>query len=573
MFISSLMVFILRVAQLHIGSRTSLSTFESLWQLVRSPRAITTLTWYIMSAFLFSEVYIFSTAGSANLSWVDPRRSYERPRLNERPVLLRSLFFLLATAQASLHLYRDCDQLPVPEATSPPNESIQKVQEAPPTTAVGSPLVRSKGTLNSVIQRSLSLTITTALAGPFVYFVILRRPAWSMAHGIGKVFFSVPKNAGPSGLTDVTALMVRFVFSALLLTILWEVSNQAFSLYASEQPLKKGVPLTTDSKDANGSLIAGLKAKKELTRSMAFWELAVITDRFDERRKTFYQDFDRKGGSTWAQVSTLCMVEIQSVVESIRAYQKPAAPAASTLPPAQPQTLPRMSQPLKEDNILNAAPRPNGAVEAIEAGIGAVAKSLGQSPSASPASTRARKMLEHGTDKVLSKEQQQQLSGPGLMQQANGYVLQFIQSPAGIVFRQSFARRVNAIVFGTPYSRVRTVQHAIHALCKLTVSSLREDNLGQVQKDVSTIIRVLVSTTQTLQNLLQTLPPHWTDVEFDGKRQVKEVDELLRTLRCGLEQVLFSFGEYADALGLSRSELRAAKEALNKRLEMEVSKK
>ena len=103
--------------------------------------------------------------------------------------------------------------------------------------------------------------------------------------------------------------------------------------------------------------------------------------------------------------------------------------------------------------------------------------------------------------------------------------------------------------------------------------SLKEDSLGQVAKDVPSIIRTLMTTIQNLQTLLQALPPHWSDVQFDGKRQVKEVDDLLAELRNGLEQVIICFGEYADALGLSRADLRAAKEAVNKKPEMEVARK
>lgn len=342
---------------------------------------------------------------------------------------------------------------------------------------------------------------------------------------------------------------------------------------AGEEPLKKDLPLTTDAKDPNGSLISGLKARREIPRAMAFRELALITSRFDERRKTLYQDLDRRGGSTWSQVSTLCLAQIQSVVKSIQAYQHPSGPAPAAAQQApQAQSLPKLSRPLQQDNILSAAPRTNGTLDAIASGLGAVAKSYGQSPVGSVA-PKAQKMLEYGTDKVLSKGQQQQLNTSGLMNRANEYFVQFIRSPVGSPFRQSFRRRINAIVFGQPFSRASNIINAAQSLCGLIVCSLKEDNLGQVQKDVPNIIRILVSTIQSVQNLVQTLPPHWTDVDFDQKRQVQEVDELLTTLRDGLEQILVSFGEYADALGLSRAELRIAKEVVNKRPEMEITKK
>lgn len=74
LFISTLSIFVLRVAQLHFGQRTTTSTFESFWQYTLSRNTILTCFWYLLSAFVFSELYIFSTAKSANLAWIDPGR-------------------------------------------------------------------------------------------------------------------------------------------------------------------------------------------------------------------------------------------------------------------------------------------------------------------------------------------------------------------------------------------------------------------------------------------------------------------------------------------------------------------
>jgi hypothetical protein len=58
LFISSLSIFVLRVAQLHFGPRTSISTFESFWNYLVSKNTILTCFWYSLSAFLFAELYI-----------------------------------------------------------------------------------------------------------------------------------------------------------------------------------------------------------------------------------------------------------------------------------------------------------------------------------------------------------------------------------------------------------------------------------------------------------------------------------------------------------------------------------
>jgi nucleoporin NDC1 len=69
LFISPLAIFVLRVGQMHIGSRTtssSLNTFHYLFPL----HVIQTLGWYIFSAWWFSELYKWSAPISAHLEWV-----------------------------------------------------------------------------------------------------------------------------------------------------------------------------------------------------------------------------------------------------------------------------------------------------------------------------------------------------------------------------------------------------------------------------------------------------------------------------------------------------------------------
>ncbi|GAB7348029.1 hypothetical protein MBLNU459_g6068t1 [Dothideomycetes sp. NU459] len=573
LFVSALAVFILRVAQLHFGARTTTSPLQTFWQYGLGWNTLQTAFWYLTSAFLFSEVYIFSTAQSANLAWVDPGRSYERPRMNERPVLFRSLFYLLAIAQSALHLYRDYDRVVM-------QQNVKEVPQSPDgktelVVVPKSALTQLQAATTSMVQNAISLVIVTTLSGPFVYFVFIRSAAWSLAFGVGRTFFSIPKAVKPSGLTDLTTLIFRFAWASLLLALLWELSNQIFTIYTAQDPVKKGQPLTAESKDPNGSLISGLRAKKTIPRTMAFWELSTITAAFEGRRKTIYQDIDRRGGSTWTQVSNICLAEIQSISQRVQDFQQPAT-TASDQAGAQAesiQKLPKISQPLKQDNILTAPAPPASGLQLVAGGVGTLAKHYGQSPSPNPLGANAQKLLEYGSSKVLTEQQQEQLSRSKLTTQANGYVVRLLRSPLGFFFRQSFSRRVNAVVFDSPYSRAKTISHAVQSICRLAVCSLREDSLGQVQKDVATIIRVLVSTIQNVQIFIQTLPPHWTDVEFDGKRQARDAEELLDVMRSGLEQLLSAFGEYADTIGLSRTEMRIAKDVARRGHEMEMKQK
>ena len=220
-----------------------------------------------------------------------------------------------------------------------------------------------------------------------------------------------------------------------------------------------------------------------------------------------------------------------------------------------------------------APPPPSTGLQAFESSVGLVARSYGQSHGATnPVSPRAQKLLEYGADRILTKEQQEQLGRAGMVNNANGLISWFIKTPIGMPFRQSFARRVNAVVFGVPFSTGTIITNAVNAVCGLAVASLKEDNLGQVQKDISTIVRTLIITTQQIQIFVRNLSPHWTDVDFDDNRQIPEIEELLKVLRDGLHEIVVTFGEYATNLGLSRSEMMIARDLAGRGLEMESVK-
>ena len=51
-----------------------------------------------------------------------------------------------------------------------------------------------------------------------------------------------------------------------MLLCIWEFSNAVFSAYVAQEPLKKDQPLTNDSRDPNGSLLNGLRSKKEIAK-------------------------------------------------------------------------------------------------------------------------------------------------------------------------------------------------------------------------------------------------------------------------------------------------------------------
>ena len=87
LFISALSIFVLRVAQIHIGmiayveqastvlkptigARTTASPFETVTRYLIRLNTVQTLAWYFFSAWWFSEVYMWSVPSSADLNWI-----------------------------------------------------------------------------------------------------------------------------------------------------------------------------------------------------------------------------------------------------------------------------------------------------------------------------------------------------------------------------------------------------------------------------------------------------------------------------------------------------------------------
>jgi len=589
LFLSVLSVFIIRLANLHVGEKNTTSGVETLYQHLTSARTYNTLWWYLVSAFVFGEVYIWSRGNDANLGWIDKGRHYERARLNENPIVLRSLYLYLAAVQTCVHLYSERDTVSLLKA-----EENNKQGSSEGTQSVR-PIDKLKQTLPTIAQQSFKLMILGLVTIMPIYLIFLRRTAWSWTSFFGRIFFrNLPKHSTPAGFIHLPGLIWQSASSCLMMIFLWEISNAVFTLYVAQPPLKKDNPLTseikdnagsyvTKSQDPNGSLLNGLKSKKEVPKTFAFWELYLICTQFDARRKTIFNEVDRKTGSTWVQMSTACLSEIEAIRSRIRASQDPvegrAKMAAEELARKQQEHLigHPQTEPMGLPSIANRGVQ-DGEVFAKQSSsfaqnVGALARSVGQSPNAhNPLTPRARRALEWGTDRVLSKEQQAQLSKQALGKETNAYVLSFLQTPVGEPFRKTFARLANAVIFGIPHSNRVNIVHAIRSLTSLVLASLKEDDYGQASKDVPAIIRAYTATIGEIQRFLAVLEPSWTDVEFDANksRQVREISDVVQELRNGLEQMLLAFGEYAGSLGLSKREVREAKEAVGKGLGSEM---
>ncbi|KAK0915498.1 hypothetical protein LTR02_001174 [Friedmanniomyces endolithicus] len=599
LFVPVLAVFIIRVMNLHVGKRTTTSMAETLYIQVAASgiKTAATVGWYAFSAWMFGEVYIWSRSRGANLGWVDMGiAGYERPTVNENPILLRSVFVVLAVGQAVLHLARDYDRIAIEET-----EGRASQLQAEEVSRLPEPMQLLAQQLWPITGKVARLVVPGTVFSIPIYFMFIRRPAWNyLAYPIARVLVrQLPPNNGPTAIMHPLTLLWQALTASTILVILWELSNAIFTIHVSQPPLKRGQPLTSEVKDAsgvvlsrsrdpNGSLIRGLKAKKDVPRAFAFWELCLICidPRFETRRKSIFADVDRKPLSSWQEISSLCLAEIAAIGTRIRVAQEPSASASqqqqqviSQQQQQQLQSAPQLGLPrIARQSVLNdrAVVLPGrggsarGSAGQALAAVGSAAKSIGQSPT--PASG-ARKSSVAQYSRQAIEYSMNKAGNNTLLSGWQTRALDFLRTPLGEPFRRTFARTVRAVVLGVPSSNGVDLVHASKSLTALAGVSLKEDNFGQAQRDIVSIIRVYTSSVMSIGNFIAGLPAHWTDVCFDdgqrgvsrnanGNGELDEVRVVLEVLREGLEELMLAFGEYVEGLGLSKAEIRTVRETI-----------
>lgn len=582
LFVSCLSIFVLRVGQMHIGQRTTsppISTFNHLFPL----RMVQTLGWYLFSAWWFSEVYVWSAPAIADLGWVKFGRLDMRASLNEKPVYLHSYHIVLAFIQAMVHLYCDFDRISIPASTKDREGTDERTHPVLPVSH------RMKKNFPTCVFAALIRSVVIAALFPFLYMIIVRRTAWSISLYFAKLFWNFSRSAAqPPGWFPPLGVLMRSFISGGLLVVCWQTTNLFFSVFIGKEPLKRGQPLTSEAKDPNGSLLNGLKSGKELVKSFAFWELCLISQRSPDRRKAIFSDIDREGGATWSQILDVSVQVIKDISARIEKSKSPPFGAKPSSQNEQPepvlQTLPRLTEPLKDGGVFAPRPRASTRQQKFQEAISSTAKSYGQSPDWTPrARARARDVFDRASAAVLSPERRQKLlasSGelkkltappPSQPEKLHPLVAKVLRFPLGLPFRQVYAQRLCGIVFGSPYASLCPVVDAIESLTRLLVASLEEDPYGKVQADISTIISLFTDTTIILDGFVRGgLDIHWTDVDFppssepqaqEVARRVPDVELVLETLRRSLAGLLSTFGPYLKQVGISGKDLRLAREA------------
>jgi nucleoporin NDC1 len=295
---------------------------------------------------------------------------------------------------------------------------------------------------------------------------------------------------------------------------------------------------------------------------MAFWELALITDAFPDRRKTIYAEMERKNAPTFQQVTDICLAEIRLLIDRLNVGLDPTyQPAASSAAPHPAPTLnlvPQISKPIKDDKqVVALPPKPSTKWEQFEAVTSGIAKMHSSSENSQQAYGR------EAINKGLKKAQEGAQQAESVASTASDKIL---SSPFGYVFGHSLPRRAKLVVLGAPYSHLSLVCNAITALSNLAAFSITEDQIGRFHNVVPSIIRAFTTAIKKIDAYMSSLQVHRSDKETlakpEGERKkVPEVDQVRECLQQGLQNILAGFEKYLGGMGMSLLEISDAKKA------------
>lgn len=565
LFIPALIVYVLRVAQWHVGHRNTQTPWETFSKYALRKSTVITLACYTLSAWFYSEVYIWSRSRASRLDFTDQGKHYERIKLNERPLYLRYLFIALAVVQGVRHLWRDYDRINIP-AMNPKNE--RDAATATPMVKPRHALIRS---LKPMATTAIAQALLTVGAGSVLYFIGLRYFLWENYYAVAKKVLNLGRNTRPTGVAPFVPLVLMFISQGFMLSLLWQFANRAFDTYIAQAPLKKDQPITNESKDPNGSLLNGLKSKKETSKAIALWELALITERFSDRRKTVYGELQRKKAPTYKQVTDICLAEVRLLISRLSIALDPKFrledEKGTQQKPPPISLVPQIAQPLKEGPITAPVQAPGDRVGKFGDFTASFAKSH-SSPQNSQ-SAKAREIIKKGHERVAKGAKEVESA-------SSTYFTRLVASPLGWVFRHNLRRTVSLIITGAPYSRISLLCNAITTLTNLSVYSIKEDEYGQFQSVVPDIIRVFTTAIKKVDEYLGKVEVHWSDLEYQAlppaDRKVPEAEQVRDCLSDGLGRILRAFGEYLPSMGMSRLEVQDAKKSAAKGPEMAMAR-
>ncbi|KIW09887.1 hypothetical protein PV08_11988 [Exophiala spinifera] len=539
----SLCIFFPQIAGLKIGRQTAASPFGMFRRIVLSTTTFWTVFWYLLSAFVFTSVYTWS---APDLAWTIPGGHNAPDMLNEKPIFLRLYTLLLGCAYAGVHLYLGNSSLEIPVSSLPASPNTEgKGHTTHPQKPI---LAQVQQRLSSAIIRLFGIPTAVMMLAPFLNTFLFRQLFWQTHLAIAKLFNNLSRaNARPIGLPPLGPLhLLRCLIAGFLLAATWEVTTILFLTFLGQEPTKAGFPLSSTSKDPNGTLLTGLRAKRDVVRTFAFWELSIIAQKHKDRRKTIFEDIERATGPIWAQISEAGLKILREIDSRILG---PPPQVSQSQGSSIVESLPHIVPEIQTQSIFNASHKKSLG----ESLVGGSLRNLGSSsqpwrpPIEDTTKAVETKLLEYarppGTPQVQSKSVVEQWVG----------ALQ--KSPIGWFFTSTKTARINATVLGSPNSDAAVIVDVVDSLTKMLIASLTEDTYGKATPTVPETVRQFTRTLTTIENFVAKNGP-------GGSGGIEEVQIIIERLRAGLKELLSAFQLYLLDVGLGIADLNQAKKAI-----------
>lgn len=229
-----------------------------------SSQTVESIVSYGLSSLLFSQVYLWSSPAE-DLDWI-LIQSGDRARLNEKPIFYTTHFLLFGLLQGIMHIYRDDDRLLLGSVKLRNGGATPQDDQAVWQTRLKTeiPALATLTAMQSAAALFVNVIIYHAALPNILLGLTVRGVAWRTALMFFRTFYTLPKtNMVPASLAGVNGWMwLRCLLTGSMLLFMWLAGNKMFSMLLVRAPLKQGQPLTSESKDPNGSLLNGLKSKK-----------------------------------------------------------------------------------------------------------------------------------------------------------------------------------------------------------------------------------------------------------------------------------------------------------------------
>ncbi|KAF8458879.1 nucleoporin protein Ndc1-Nup [Terfezia claveryi] len=548
LWVAMLPVLVMRVQLVHLGTSVRSSAARDFQRLVGSFKTYATGLSYMFSAFVFVVIYMYTSEDRDHL-WIVVEPNHERSRLNERYLYLIFLSIWIGVIHTIVHLASDRDRVELPAVTIELRKDKEELalQAAKKRDELRELCIKQG---NLVLRKAFRQSVITTLTGMFAYLPF-RYMMWRYTFRVTRIFYRISNTPEPYNWPVGFMFYTRTFWITFLIFSLWEITQSAFQIYFSMEPLKDGRILSDLSADPNGTLVTGfMHTSKPFTQACAFWELVYITFNKPDRRRSIFVDIDRPV-KIFDEIVFHCLAVLEKAKLSIELKDHPVTHA----PPPSPISFTELASPsvrapippIWEGKDIFKYPyqKMPESVRQWQATDGSL---LGDKVSA--------KLAPHTPDIKAAKDR--------MGEEFISVRKKFLESRAGKPFRQTVERKTQGLI-----PNVKLQIDAVAALAKLCIYAQSEDEFGVVGRRVGDILEKFFDMIDCLESYIQAPGIHWTDMESEIgdenlKARLKEPKELLDVLNLAVKEMVTAYRQYLNDLDLSVKVGKRARLALEK---------